>query len=125
MNKITMYYATFYTPGVFVADTWHKNLDSTDPTMVEWPDDAYCFDVFKREDVVDGEATYKGKPEQVGKRYYHPDSKVEDLAQAKVNPNSTDTLISNMEINKFKYIVWSRWGNWPQPFDYDKDEVLK
>ena len=52
--------------------------------------------------------------------YYHPDSKVEDLKEVEQNPNATDTLIRNIKNNGWDRIIWTRWGNWPQPFNPTK-----
>jgi hypothetical protein len=30
-----------------------------------------------------------------------------------------------MECNGWKQMVWTRWGNWPQPFEPERMEVLK
>ena len=40
-------------------------------------------------------------------------------------PRATPILISNMECNDWKQIIWTRWGNWPQPFDPATAEVLR
>jgi hypothetical protein len=125
MNKETVYYARFWSPGSFVAEDWTKPISTPDPRKVEWPDRAYAFSIHKREDVVDGDKRYKGKPEQIGPLYYHPDSKVESLAEVRKNRKATDILISNMECNGWKQMVWTRWGNWPQPFEPERMEVLK
>lgn len=125
MKKETVYFATYWAPGPFFAESWTRDVDGDDPGKVPWPENAYCFTLHKRTDVVDGDHRYKGEPKQVGPRYYHPDSKVETLAEVKRNPDATDTLIRNMENNKWEKIVWSRWGNWPQTFDEKHDCVLE
>lgn len=118
------FWATFYTPGSFVCNTCTQDMREPDPHKVEWPPNAYAFTLNAREELIKDGKVYLGEVLQVGPLYYHPDSKVESLEEARANPASTDILIQNMEINKWDYIVWSRWGNWPQPFDPNKDQIL-
>jgi hypothetical protein len=125
MEKITTHYVTFESPGSFVAESWKQAVAGPDPRKVEWPENAYAFRLFKREDVIDGGKVYTGKSEQIGKLYYHPDSVVQSLDEARANPKATPVLISNMECNHWDQIVWTRWGNWPQPFDPATTEVLR
>jgi hypothetical protein len=125
MNKQTVHYVTFWSPGSFVAEEWTVPVDSPDPRKVAWPDNAYAFRMFKREDVIDGDKTYQGKPERIGKIYYHPDSSVQSLDEARTNPRATRILISNMEGNGWQQVIWTRWGTWPQPFEPADMEVLR
>lgn len=124
MHKRTVYYVTFTAPGAFVAESWKREVSSPDPHKVEWPGNAYAFTMHKREDAIDGDTVYIGQPQQIGPTYYHPDSKVETLAEVRLNQKATPILISNMECNRWSHIIWSRWGNWPQPFDPAESEVL-
>jgi hypothetical protein len=124
MNKQRIFYATFFGFGTFVAENWKAGLTSTDPRAVQWPANAYAFTIHQRDDVtVDGKV-YRGEAEQVGPMYYHPDSVIEDLEQVKANPLAGQILIDNMRINHWPQIIWTRWGNWPQPFDAERMEVL-
>lgn len=125
MDKQTVYYVTFWAPGSFVANDWTVTVDSPDPHKVEWPDSAYAFRLFKREDVIDGDKTYQGKPKQVGPTYYHPDSAIQSLDEVRTNPKASRILVSNMECNGWKQIIWTRWMNWPQPFEPGKMQVLR
>lgn len=124
MHKRTVHYAAFEARGVFIGESWKHDVAGPDPQQVEWPENAYAFCLFRREDVIDGDDTYTGKSVQIGKTYYHPDSKVETLAEVRVNPKATPILVSNMECNGWEQIVWSRWGDWPQRFDAAESEVL-
>jgi hypothetical protein len=125
MHKRTTHYVIFWHPGSFVAEESKRPVESADPRKVTWPDNAYAFRLFRREDVIDGDKTYEGKPEQIGPIYYHPDSVVQSLDEARTNPKATSILISNMECNAWAQIIWTRWGNWPQPFDAEKMEVRR
>lgn len=124
MDKVTVRYVRFLAPGSFVANDWTKEVRTADPTAIEWPENAYAFTMHERVDVVDGPEVFKGEVRQIGPMYYHPDSKIETQAEAALNKNSTSTLLSNMRCNGWDRIVWSRWGNWPQPFDATKAVVM-
>jgi hypothetical protein len=125
MNKRTVFYVVFWSPGSFVAEETTREVESADPRKVEWPNHAYAFRLFKREDVIDGDKTYQGKPEQLGPVYYHPDSAIQSLEEVRNNPKATSTLVSNMECNGWKQIIWTRWMNWPQPYEPGQHAILK
>lgn len=91
---------------------------------MKWPDNAYAFAVIRRTDIVDGTERFKGKVEQVGPHYYHPDSKIETFAEVEKNPHATRILLDNMRCNKWDKLVWARWGNWPQPYREGEIVVL-
>lgn len=124
-TKTTVFYATFFGTGSFVAENWKTDLTSGDPREVKWPQNAYAFTLHRREDVTVDGTVYRGTPDQLGPMYYHPDSVVEDLDQVKANPRATKVMIDNMRINEWPQIIWTRWGNWPQVFDADRMQVLK
>jgi len=42
---------------------------------------------------------------------------------AKGDPRDS-ILLSNMRCNGWPSVIYSRWGNWPQPFDATKVVVL-
>lgn len=126
MKKETTYWIEFYSPGSFCANTWTKDVDKLpEPNSVEIPENAYSFTLNKREDIIDGDKKYKGTSEQVGPMYYHPDSKVTTLEETRGHSGATKTLISNMMCNNWDSVIWTRWGNWPQPFNADKQEVVR
>ena len=125
MEKKISYWITFWAPGSFTANAWSKDCDVLpSPDEVEIPDNAYAFTLHKREDAIDGEKTYKGECEQVGPMYYHPNSQVTTLEETKKHRNTSDMLISNMKCNKWDAVIWTRWGNWPQPYEESRHKVL-
>lgn len=124
MDKVTVFTVTFYAPGSFVAETWSREVAGPEPEAVEWPENAYAFRMSMREDVLDGPQRYKGPSHDLGPMYYHPDSKVETAEQVQANPKATRTLLDNMRCNGWHALIWTRWGNWPQPFDADQMAVL-
>lgn len=123
-KKVTKRWARFWSPGSFMGESWDVEIDHLDPTKIEWPDRAYAFSLHTRDDIVEDGETFKGKSKQHGKLYYHPDSKIETMEEARSNPDATEILLQNMESNKWPEIIWARWGGWPQPFDPDKMVVL-
>ena len=124
MHKETVRYVRFLAPGSFVANEWTRPVETIDPGAVEWPDNAYAFSLHERIDVIDGDQRFEGEAKQIGPTYYHPDSKVETIGEVERNPNAGRILVRNMRCNGWMKIVWSRWGNWPQPFDPDKHFIL-
>lgn len=122
------YQARFWRPGAFFGEDWYQPIESADPKTVEWPDMAYCFDLFERKAFVGPDGTeYHTDWKKIGKRYYHPDSKVLTLGDVKARPEfcrPTSFLATNMEHNGWKSVVLSRWGDWPQEFDPVTDEIL-
>jgi hypothetical protein len=111
------YFVKFYTPGTIVSDTWSEDIDSPEVSKIKWPKNAYCFEVYEQAvTTVDGEEL-SGTAKQIGPTWYHPDSKIETLAEVKKMRPGERILISNMEGNGYKAVIWTRWGNWPQPYD--------
>lgn len=124
MRKELKRFVRYFSPGSFYANDWTENIDARAPNSVPWPENAYAFTMHEREDVIDGQKIYKGDSKQIGPMYYHPDSKIETLDEVTRNPKASDILISNMRCNKWEHVVWSRWGNWPQPFDETKAVIV-
>jgi hypothetical protein len=125
-QKVTETYARFYTPGAMFADTFDVPCaPDAHPDEIRFPENAYAFDFYRREDVIDGENTYRGKERKIGKRWYHPDSYVLTLAEVKGRADPRDRiLIGNMECNGWPSVIFSRWGNWPQPFDSAESAIV-
>lgn len=123
--KVDKHWIEYVSPGSFFPEKWIKKCKKgTTARDIKWPKNAYAFSLWKRTDIIEGKKTFRGKYERIGPLYYHPDSVIESLSEAKNNPNSTRILISNMESNGWDYIVWNRWGHGPQPYDNTKDRVL-
>jgi hypothetical protein len=125
VKKQMVYWLTFVSPGSFVANESSVMVGALpDPQDVSFPESAYAFTMHRREDVIDGDKEYRGKAEQVGPTYYHSDSKIETLAEVRKNPRASRILVSNMECNRWPSIIWTRWGNWPQPYEPGKATIL-
>jgi hypothetical protein len=125
MERVTVRYVRFLSPGSFCANEWTMPVESADPSAVVWPENAYAFTIHERVDMRDGAETFKGEAKQIGPVYYHPDSKVvtkEEIA-AKGDPRDR-ILLSNMQCNGWPAVIESRWGNWPQPYEADKVRIL-
>lgn len=124
MRTETLYFVRFYALGSFIGEQWEQPIPDPDPYLIAWPDNVYAFRILKREDAVDGEKRYKGETEYVGPLWYHPDSVIESLEEIRKNPKATRILISNMECNRWESMIWTRWGNWPQPFNAAEMRIL-
>lgn len=125
MDRVTVRYVRFLSPGSFVANDWTMPVDSADPRAVKWPENAYAFTLHERVDVMDGPDTFKGEAKQIGPVYYHPDSRI--LTQAEIAAKGAPrdrVLLCNMRCNEWPSVIYSRWGNWPQPYDAGKCEVV-
>lgn len=128
MKKKTVWYVMFDAPGLIVGEAWSGPEQETPiaPEEVEWPEDAYAFRIYKRTDVIDGKTVYRGTPQAVpNKRFYHPDSVVQSLEEVARRTTDTGILRHNMEANRWSHVVWTRWDNWPQPWDPKTMKILK
>jgi len=125
MKKVKEYWIVFYSPGTIVANTWSKDIEKpVKPENVEWPDNAYAFELCERENIIENDETYKGKVIK-SKMYYHPNSKLSTLKEIKATNDRRDaTLIRNMENNNWNRVIFTRWGNWPQPYKPEEMEVI-
>ena len=125
MNRVTVRYVRFLSPGSFLADSWTSEVESADPHAVEWPERAYAFTLHERTDITDGLERFKGAPKQIGPTYYHPDSKIKTLAEIEAEDRKENRiLIDNMRCNNWQSVIYSRFGNWPQPYMADDVCVL-
>jgi hypothetical protein len=125
MVRVTVRYVRFFSPGSFCANEWTMPMKSVDPSAVVWPDTAYAFTMHERVDMLDGPETFKGEAKQIGPMYYHPDSRVATQADVAARGDPRDRiLVSNMEGNGWPAVIYSRWGNWPQPYEADKVRIL-
>lgn len=125
MDRVTVRYVRFFSPGSFCANDWTEPVNTADPCAVVWPENAYAFTLHERVDALDGIETFKGEAKQVGPMYYHPDSKVVTEAEVAAKGDQRDSiLLSNMRCNKWPSVIYSRWGNWPQPYEAGKHVVL-
>ena len=126
MQKHSKLYVEFQTPGIMFADMWTEDVSSTDPNDVKWPENAYAFRMYSRESIEEGGEVFMAHPKQIGKTYYHPDSKVRTLREVQMMDKDGEhkILISNMKGNKWDAVVFTRWGNFPQPYDKEDSEVL-
>ena len=125
MERVTVRYVRFLSPGSFCANEWTVPIVSVDPQAVTWPENAYAFTMHERVDVLDGQETFKGEAEQIGPVYYHPDSKVLTQVDVAAKGDPRDRiLVQNMKCNGWPAVIYSRWGNWPQPYEADKVRIL-
>lgn len=121
MRTSTEFIVVYFYAGTICANTSEKLFNSREEiTSADWPNGAYAYKLYQQDIVTDTGTgkVYRGDRTEVdGKLHYHTDSKVETLEQVRNNPNATEILISNMECNGWDSIIWTRYGNWSQPFD--------
>jgi hypothetical protein len=124
MKKSTEWFARFYFSGAFIADTVDLPISGDDPYAVHWPEGAYAFTIHSQDLVIDGDDVYRKEKKRVGPMYYHPHSEVQALEQVINDSRATKTLVQNMKHNQWSHIVWSRFGDWPQPYVDGEHVVL-
>ncbi len=123
MHKTTQHWVEFLSPGFITGETREIKIDHSDASAVKWPQDAYAFRLYRQPIIDDGVEVYRAEKRQIGPLWYHPDSKIETLDQVKKRPGES-ILINNMEGNNWPQIIWTRWGNWPQPYDPETTKIM-
>lgn len=120
----TKHYVEFFYSGIITADTSCRPSDHRDPARVSLPDGAYAFHFFDREETeLDGE-TLRGERKNVSPTYY-PGGTVKTLAEIEALHDPRDRiLLSNMRGNDWPAVVYTRFGNWPQPYREGREVVL-
>lgn len=121
-----MRFVRFRMTGSFFAEERTEPVESVDPYAIAWPKDAFAFSFQERDDVVgDDGQVFTGKVRDLGPTYFHPESSVRTLAETEADPRATRILLDNMRCNRWDRIVWSRRGNYPQPFSPERHVVLE
>jgi hypothetical protein len=126
MKKVKSRWIRFLSPGSFTANETDVVVNDvfSQPVDIVFPENAYCFMVFEREDIIDGGETFNGEPKKIGKTYYHPDSIVRNAEQVECMNGDWKILLSNMRNNDWDRVIFSRWGNWPQKYDDNDVEII-
>ncbi len=124
-NKIQSgLFARFYTPGAFVADSWDVPIQSADPLSIRWPENAHSFEIIEKHTIKDKDGfELHGEKGVDGKMYYHPDSTIK-TAKEILDREGESILYRNMDANGWQSVIFSRWGNWPQPYYPEKMVIL-
>lgn len=117
-------FVSFLSPGSFTANYDTREIDHTDPRRIEWPEGAYAFELLERRDVTLGGEVFKGETRRVGPLYYHHDSRVRTVVDVEAMPGDNRILLDNMRCNGWDSMIFTRWGNWPQPFNPETCVVL-
>lgn len=116
-----VHYVTFYYPGTFFSETSSTKIKNRE-VKIEIPEGAFAYMFWDREETKSGKETLTGKEKNLT-GYFYPQGRLHTLADVKKNFPQHTTLISNMEINKYKQVVETKQGNW-QPFNPKKDKVV-
>lgn len=117
-------FVVFHLPGLVIGEQYRERVDDINPYAIDWPKNAYAFHFVTQHVVtLDG---MKMRSEECAHDpiYYHPHSVVRDAAWVARNDDSP-MLLSNMRCNGWAQVIYTRWGNWPQPWNADKMEILK
>jgi hypothetical protein len=126
VQKKTRYWLKWMATGSFATNESIESVDALPHVQdLIWPDRAYAVQAYQRTDIVDGEGNeYKGKEQDVGPLWYHPDSFIRSLEDVRSRNDPDDKiLISNMENNQWSHVIYSRWGNWPQPYEAKRMKI--
>lgn len=111
-------YIKYLYPGSFFPEERIEKV--SDRKIVDLPEGAFCYQFFDREETeIEGETLY-GKDKNHSGRFYKGD--IFTLDELKVKFPFEFTLISNMESNKWDYLIRTVRGNW-QPFE-KRDALL-
>lgn len=122
-NARTRRYVEFLYAGSFTADYRTEEVGHADPALIEVPDGAYAFRFFDIREIDDGGTVLRSDRLNKSMTFY-PDGVLATVEQAREMPNS-QILVSNMEGNGWPAVVFSRYGNFPQPFNPAKDLIIR
>ena len=115
-------YVEFLYAGSFTADCRAEEVGHADPALIDVPDGAYAFRFFDVQEIED-EGTVLRSDRLNKSMTFYPDGVLTTVEQAREMPNSR-ILVSNMEGNGWPAVVFSRYGNFPQPFNPAKDAII-
>jgi len=120
------HYVEFFYPGIFIAESDIKNVESRNPSKIKIPNGCYGFHFFDRSEITI-ENEYHEPETLIGKSRNHSGmfylGKVMTLNEVKREIPDASVLISNMEINNLDKVIKTRCGNF-QPF-HKMDTVIE
>lgn len=111
----TRRYVEFLFARSFTADYQTEEVGHADPALVSVPDGAYAFRFFDIREADDNGVLLRSARLNLSKTFYYGGT-LKTLDEVRLMPDSR-ILASNMECNGWPAVVFSRYGNWPQPFD--------
>lgn len=103
-------YVEILYPGTFVSETEVRPVDSRDPAKFQAPQRCFGYRFFDRDEVVSGDEVLAGKPKNYSGTHYFGKAMTVDEVEAEF-PNSSRTLVSNMQVNGWDKVVKTRCGN--------------
>lgn len=127
MRKRTQWYVEYlYRGTVFGESSWSTPQDAPIvPENVEWTSGSYAFRICERTDGIDDDGMeYRGRVSKSGE-FWHPDSKVTTFDNLRaINDPQDRILLDNMAANKWGAVIWTRFGDWPRPYNGDTMTIL-
>jgi len=126
MEATTKHFARFYYIGSLVASTKDIELPAElRPEEIEFPKYAYCFNLYKVITIEDDGILYKSDPISSDRFYWHPDSYITDYYEVKqCHTERGKYLLDNMERNGWERMIWTRYKDFPLPYNPDTDIIL-
>ena len=104
------HYVEIFYPGSLFQRSEVKEIEERNPALVDVPDDAFGYRFFDRTEVMSDGKVATGEKENIsGMTYFGTAYTLEEI---KAKFPQDKTLISNMELYKWKYLVKTRCGNW-------------
>lgn len=113
------HYVEYIYPGIIVSETSTKEVLSRNPKSVLIPDSAYGFRFIDREEVELNGEKLKGDNKNISRWYYR--GRQMTLEDVKREKPEEEILISNMERNDWKSIVWTKFN---QAIPLDKGDTV-
>ncbi|MEQ1705911.1 MAG: hypothetical protein ABL867_08095, partial [Rickettsiales bacterium] len=108
-DPIKKTYVEFIHPGDFFSKSSIKEIPSRD-AKIELPESAYAYRMFDHETVVIGEKKFSTERYNVSGLNY-VDGDVLSVDDVKKTVPNNRAIVSNMQINKWDYVVCDRSGN--------------
>lgn len=116
------HYVEFLYPGIFTSESSSKQVEKRDSNLIEIPEGSFGFRFYDIEEfTTESGKILKGEIENYSGWYYKGQKM--SLEDVKIQMPEKEILISNMEINGWDYIVFTKYG---QAFPLNiNDSVIK
>jgi len=109
-------YVEFFYPGTFFDESSVREVASRNVKKLSVPERAFAFQFFDVMSTEEGGIEMKSKRLNISPMYYYG-GRVMTLDEVRQEMPKAETLISNMQINRFKRVIKCRTGNF-KPFGH-------